>query len=264
MIAVMSSSKVLLLISLFSDYTKIFNMANIVFTPTCMEQDDIECAANVLVELKQDSFNNDISATDNCSVSPLPPLNMALVPATQDSGWRRMFENTKFELRIIRDIVRNVLCSSAKAADFPSIEKTFQHMQTMHSCGYVVAQQAITTVCNGLRQLLEHAFDKNLDGHHRRNAIEVTMFSKAVIIINRYESSAWEYHARHYSSFSVEQEMDKFSSMMHDIQPDIETLLPSQHSRVLNVVTNNILCIHETGLRAKHALQHVMQVLHDI
>ena len=101
MITVMTSCKVPLLISFFSDYTKISDMANIVFTPTFMEQDDIECAANVLVELKQDSFNNDISAMDNCSVSPLPPLNMALVPATQDSGWRRMFENTKFELRII-------------------------------------------------------------------------------------------------------------------------------------------------------------------
>lgn len=58
-------------------------------------------------------------------------------------------------------------------------------------------------------------------------------------------------------------ELKKFQHSICDMKQRIHALLPSHRTSVLEVIQNNIICIEETALLARHALCHVIAAINE-
>ena len=160
--------------------------------------------------------------------------------------------------------MRSVVFDTVQTSDFPNIEMTFERMQRIYSCGYVVVQHSTATILNELRQLLQHSFYNNVCGDSTRTDVHYTMFSKVLSLLNTYKASTWEYFTKCHRTSSSSQELQKFSIMVHDIKHHFHVLLPAQRDSIMTAIANNTVCMRQTGLLAKHAFHHVTHVLHDL
>ena len=236
-------------------------MSNISSTDS-ISSSDITNAATSLLALKHGHSTKDTSSprTLHLESARIAPM----VTLAKSSGWTSIFHTAKYELRTIRELVRSVVFDTAQSSDFPNIEMTFERMQRMYSSGYVVIQHSIGLVLNELRQVLQHSFYKKVSDGSTTTDVHYTMFAKVLVILNRYESSSWEYLTKYQHTSSSSQELQKFSSMVRDIKHHFDVLLPTQRDTLVAAVANNTVCMQQTGLLAKHAFSHVSSVLHDL
>lgn len=77
-------------------------------------------------------------------------ISMSSIVAVENSAWRRMFQHRTFQLCMMREIVRNILCHGRNQYEYPDIQGTVIDMQNVHMNGYVVIKQTVTKVLQQL------------------------------------------------------------------------------------------------------------------
>ena len=156
------------------------------------------------------------------------------------------------------------MCDKPHQYEYPQIEQTFHHMQNSYADGYVVIKQAVATVLHQLRYVIQHLYHNIMSSHAECNSTYVTLFCDVICYLNKYETLIWQKHTRHCHTSAPDNELAKFQDSICDMKECIHALLPTQHASVLQVIQNNIICIEQTGLLARHALYHVIQFIQDI
>ena len=110
--------------------------------------DGVTQAAKSLLALKHGCLRKDANSTftpyvESKHIAPMVAL-------ANNSGWINIFQSAKYELRAIGELVRSVVSDTSQRSDFRSIDMTFERMQRIHSCGYVVVQHSIALVLDEL------------------------------------------------------------------------------------------------------------------
>ena len=172
-----------------------------------------------------------------------------------------MFQQTKFDLHMMREIVRNVLCYGGKRYEYPHIEETCECMQNVYSDGYVIMKRTVSTVLQQLRHVILESHDNTVLSSEERHCTYATLVCNVLSHLNKYETLIWQKHTRHCNNFCSRNELKKFQESICDMKERIHALLPSHCAFVLQIVQNNIICIEKTGLLGRHAVHHVTQVI---
>ena len=119
-------------------------------------------------------------------------MSMSLIVAVENSAWRRMFQRTTFHLRMMREIVRNVLCYECKQHEYPHIEGIIADMQNVHTDGYVVMKQTVTSVLQQLRHVIQKSYDNTVLFHKERQHTYAKLVCNVLVHLNKYETFIWK------------------------------------------------------------------------
>jgi len=230
---------------------------------------DCSDAARVLLELKNDTPTSpkkqvqEQRCAENISEPQVSEKALLLANIeNRGSAWSKLFDNTKYELRIMEQIVRNLLRQFDVTDNFPNIDDTFKHRQCSSSNGYTAILYTVTTVLNQLRFLVQNAF-----GHHigttTTKTKHVELFSKVIHLLNKYENHTWHQQTRNCNNYSPRLEVKKFDALLTNIKQFLEKLVPSQRATIYDIIKTDAACIEKTGLLAKHAFKHITNEIED-
>lgn len=231
---------------------------------------DIHVAAETLLQLKMSgsSFENTticnkIYPTIHHDTDFLSTVSLQSIVGTRHCAWTKLFSRVKFELRLMRDIIVNMFSYENNDDNYPNIDETFQQMKDLYSDGYHVIDMATMTVIHELRSFMLQYFHSGVftqDGH---DAQDVKSFSNVLISLNKYEIYVWKQQKQIHCNSSPEHEIEILITFIQNYKAEINTLVPELQASIIDIIDNNIMCIEETGLLAKHALSHITEHLQN-
>ena len=232
---------------------------------------DVLYAAKVLLQLKMStvsSYDGNICpenlTTFHHNQSIIPKSSSQTIVTMQYCAWKQLFDKMKFQLRNIRDIIINTVCSYSNNDEFPNIEETFQHMLHSSSNGYLIITLTTTSVIHQLRHIMLRSFHNVVSSSQVKHAAFLPLFSKILSSLNKYESSTSQKLTKNSCTSSEQNEMQSFISFVSDSKSKINALLPQQHDFMINIIANNMMCIERTGLLAEDAVFHVVHHLENM
>ena len=232
---------------------------------------DIKYAADILLRLKMStspSHCSNISAdnltTFNHNDSFVLGSSSQSIVTMQYCAWKQLFDKMKFQLRNIRDVIMNTVASNSDHDDFPNIEETFQHMLHLSSNGYLIIQLTTTSVIHRLQHVMLSSFHRVVSSRQVSNATFLSLFSKILSSLNKYESCASQQLTKNSCNLSTQNQIQTFIALVLDLKSKINSLLPQQRDSIIEIIGNNIMCIEKTGLLAEDALFHVVHHIENM
>ena len=181
---------------------------------------------------------------------------------TKHSAWCKLFDDMKYELCIMEQIVKNLLRQFDVIDNYPDIDCITKRCLHLSCNGYTVIQYIVTTVLNQLRSLIQETLGQHVVSNKTKTN-HVNLFSKAVHLLNKYESHTWYVQGRNYETYSPDSEIQKFEALLCNIKQYFEKLLPSQRTAIYDIIKIDVACIKNTGLLAKHAFKHITNSIED-
>lgn len=220
-------------------------------------------AASVLIELKKGK-RKEVSAA-NC-IEPVDKLQQNLVIDehiyNENSAWALIFQDIKQELYFIEHLVKEMLKKIPDNYNSTLIETTFGQLKLSTPNGYILIQHAVTLVCNEFRRLLQYPLQEKFADRDQSLKHE-NLLLKIIYYVNKYEIHTWQEQTKYCNCYSPPSELIKFKALLKSTKTSLQTVQPTQHSKVLDAMKRNAVCIEKTGLLARHAYRHVVKVLKD-
>lgn len=109
-----------------------------------------------------------------------------------------------------------------------------------------------------------HSFCTGTSTHDVYSGQDITLFSNVLMSLNKYEICLWKQQKEIHCNSSSDHDMKRFFAFIQHFKTDINKLLPESRAFIIDIIGNNIMCIKETGLLAKHALSHIREHLEDV